>query len=130
MGELAAMAEKHWRTRMPKQYAAIPPGKRAAFFAELEAQAAEQIQALADALAGPDSPGETFLERAGRLGSADQDARSAVIREMILTEPTPESPGMAEELGGMEPLAPEDVAMEEFQQAVTAFWRARETLTS
>lgn len=132
MGELAAMAEKHWQTSRPREYAAIPAGKRAAFFLDLETQADEQIQAMADALAGPDRTGESYLDRAGRLTEADQTARAAVIRELILPEPTPDSPGMAEELGGTEtePADPGDAAMAEFEKAVAAFWTAKESLTS
>ena len=35
----------------------------------------EEIFEMADALAGPDIPGETFMEKVGRLTTADATAR-------------------------------------------------------
>lgn len=85
--ELAEMAEQHYRTNLPQAYAAIPARERATFFSDLAEQAQQQIVALADSLAGPDRAGETWAQKAGRLGEAEATARAQVIREMILPPP-------------------------------------------
>ena len=86
MGRFAELAERHWRTHLPAGYAEIPD--RAAFFAELETEAERQVFELEDALAGPDVPGESFLEKAGRLRMARHTAEAQVMRELLLPEPS------------------------------------------
>jgi hypothetical protein len=90
MGRFAELAERHWRTHLPAGYAEI--ADRAAFFAELEAEAERQVFELEDALAGPDVPGESFLEKAGRLRMARHTAEAsgagaAAARAVELTGP-------------------------------------------
>ena len=50
-----------------------------------------EILALADAIAGKDRPGESYLEKLGRLNQAQFDAESEILREMVLI-PEPEEP--------------------------------------
>jgi hypothetical protein len=126
MGALAAMAEEHWRTVMPQAYAALPPARRAAVFEEIEEQAQAQIEEMADALAGPDRPGETFMARAGRLTEAEATARSTVIRELVLTEPTAVRDGDAEALR----VAAEDPDETALTEAIREFWRLEATMRS
>lgn len=74
------------------------------------AETAQQIQQVADQLAGPDQPGETWAHKTGRLKAAELAARELVYQEM--GEPqSPESPG----LGGypIEPESPEDQALDQ-----------------
>jgi len=86
MGRFAELAERHWRTHLPAGYAEI--ADRSVFFAELEAEAERQVFELEDALAGPDVPGESFLEKAGRLRMARHTAEAQVVRELLLPEPS------------------------------------------
>lgn len=86
---LAAMAEQHYKTYLPRAYAAIPASKRAQVFEDLAEQANQQIAELEDDLAGPDQPGEAFQARLGRMTEARQAAEAQVLRELIL--PTPEA---------------------------------------
>jgi len=86
MGRYAELAERHWRTHLPAGFAEI--ADRPAFFAELEAEAERQVFELEDALAGPDVPGESFLEKAGRLRMARHTAEAQVVRELLLPEPS------------------------------------------
>ena len=58
-------------------------------------QVESEIQALADALAGPDRPGETYIEKVGRLNMARFNAESDILREMVLI-PDPDDPEIDE----------------------------------
>lgn len=89
---------------------------------DLTAEVHQQIQQVADQLAGPDRPGETWVGKTGRLKAAELAARELVYQEM--GEPqSPESPG----LGGypMEPVSPEDQALD---QAMRDFAEAQSEL--
>lgn len=54
-------------------------------FAEVE----QEIEELAETLAGADPGKETYLHKVGRLTEARQRAESQVLRERILLEPDP-----------------------------------------
>lgn len=77
-----ARAEKHWRQNLPRRYATLSDPET--FFAQLGQQVEEQIEALAEQLAGQDPPGETYLEKVGRLTEARATAESTVLRELVL----------------------------------------------
>ena len=62
---------------------------KAAFFMMLEDEAEVEIEALADALQGPDLPDEPFLDRVARFQGARRNAESQVMREIILVDPEP-----------------------------------------
>lgn len=47
---------------------------------------AEQIETMADELAGTAPPGETYWERVGRLNEATSRAREIVLREHLLAD--------------------------------------------
>lgn len=127
MDRLAAMAERHWRKRLPGAYSAIPVKKRAGFFELLAKQAYEQIVELEDRLAGKPPPDETFAQRLGRLTEARSAAEQQVIRELILPEPTPELVGLAQELNA-DPAPEQEPEMAELEAAIAAFWSAREEM--
>jgi hypothetical protein len=57
-------------------------------------EVATRIAELTDELAGDDPPGETFLEKAGRLNMARLRAEEMVLPEMVLLPP---EPGMEED---------------------------------
>lgn len=88
MGRLAEMAKRHYQEHLPTRYAAIPATARPAFFQQIEEEAEEQIDVLADSLAGEDPPGETFEDHRARLTVARQLAEHQVIRETVLPAPT------------------------------------------
>lgn len=117
MGQMAAMAQDHWKTWLPKAYAAIPEADRPAFFQGLEDDAAQQIADLADSLTEPPTPGETYPDTQARLAVGESLARQQIFREVLLIPPEPEA---------MEPdsTAPQieaslQQAMEDFQDAQT-----------
>lgn len=81
----AAQARAHWSRWRPSEVAAMTdPG---AFFADLGLQAAEQIEETASRSAGPDVPGETYLQKLGRLRMAQFTAQQQVLRDLLLPEP-------------------------------------------
>ncbi len=75
---------RHWQQTDPARFQAIPESEREAFFAQLGAQVESEIQTLADALTGPDRPGENYLEKVGRLNMARFNAESDILWEMVL----------------------------------------------
>ena len=101
MNRYGALAMRHWQQTDPARFQAIPDGERERFFTELGERAQSEIGALADAIAGPDQPGESYLEKVARLNSARLDAESEILREMVLIsepeepeEPMPDSWGV------------------------------------
>jgi hypothetical protein len=95
MNRYGSMAMRHWQRTDPARFQAIPESERVTFFTELGERAESEIQALADAVAGSDRPGETYLQKVGRLNQARFDAESEILREMILI-PDPNDPEIDE----------------------------------
>ncbi len=93
MNRYGAQAMRHWQQTDPARYNAIPDPE--AFFTALGAQVESEIQALAAAIAGPDRPGESYLEKVGRLNMARFNAESDILREMVLI-PDPDDPEIDE----------------------------------
>ena len=88
----ARMAERHWRRWRPSQVEELPDPS--SFFSELGEQAATQIEDLTFDLAGDDPPGETYMEKLGRLQMARVRAEGTVLPELVLLPP---EPGLDEE---------------------------------
>jgi hypothetical protein len=94
MNKYGRLAMSHWQKHDPDRYRAIPD--KQAFFTELGEQAELEIQQLEEALAGPDRPGEAYLEKVGRLNMARLAAEEQVLAELILIAGPAESPAAAE----------------------------------
>lgn len=82
MNKYAKLAMSHWKRTDPDRYATIADPQT--FFRELGQQAETQIQELAARLAGPDQPGEEYLQKVGRLNMARLQAEEAVLAELVL----------------------------------------------
>lgn len=129
MGRIAALAEQHYKKYLPQTYQGLTD--REEFFRNLETEAEQQIEDLTDRLAGPDLPGEDFLDRAARLKTARQSAEELVMRETVLLDPATveterdpqetDYPPSTDPLVPAEPQTPEDrqlaTALTEFQEA-------------
>ena len=87
MNQYAAMAERHWRRWLPSRVAAMDDPS--SFFSELGEEAAAQIEDLTSDLAGDDPPGETYMEKVGRLNMARLRAEEVVLPETVLLRPEP-----------------------------------------
>lgn len=86
MNPYGRRAQRHWQTNLPRQYAQIQNPER--FFTDLGSTMAQQIEDLADQIAGPDPQDETYLDKLGRLNRARGEAEMEVFRETL---PQPES---------------------------------------
>jgi hypothetical protein len=93
MNKYGAQAMRHWQQTDPGRYAQIPDPE--AFFTQLGKEAEQEIETLAAAIAGSDRPGESYLEKVGRLNEARFSAQSDVLRELVLI-PDPEDPEIDE----------------------------------
>jgi hypothetical protein len=82
MNQYAAMAERHWRRWLPTRVSAM--SDPSSFFSNLGDEVASRVEELTADLAGDDPPGETYLDKVGRLR-----AEEMVLPEMVL--PPPES---------------------------------------
>jgi hypothetical protein len=82
MNKYGAKAMRHWQQTDPERYQTI--ADKETFFTELGTVVEQEIQVRAAALAGPDRPGEAYLEKVGRLNMARFTAESEVLREMVL----------------------------------------------
>ena len=87
MNQYGEMARRLWARWLPGRFAAIENLER--LFADLGEEAEQRITALAWELTGDDSPGEGYLDKAGRLGEARHRAEQIVLDEMILLAPEP-----------------------------------------
>jgi hypothetical protein len=86
MNRYGAMAQGHWRQRLPGRYQQIPdPGE---YFSALGEQMSQAVADLAADLAGQDPPGETYLDKTGRLEAARRQAEEIVLSEVL---PDPEA---------------------------------------
>lgn len=84
MNRFGRFARDAWQTLAPAAYQQIEDPNR--HFSTLGDQAMEAWADLWRQLAGPDQPGEGFLEKVGRLENAKLRAEE-MIREELLTPP-------------------------------------------
>jgi len=84
VNQYATLARNHWRHHLPTRYAQLSEPET--YFSQLGEQVEEQIEALAEALAGQDLANETYLQKVGRLTEARATAESTVLRELVLLE--------------------------------------------
>lgn len=92
MNHYGAMAMRHWKTHLPERYAQIEDPET--FFSQMGERASDQIRELQVQLAGPDTRGEDYMAKVGRLTNARMRAEEIVLSEEVLAAP-PES-GMEE----------------------------------
>lgn len=88
--QYAQMAQNHWAQFLPNRYSQIPNPDE--FFTALGQEVEEQIQDLAEQIAGQDPPGEDYLSKVGRLNQARQTAREKVLAERVFLPAEPGSP--------------------------------------
>ena len=69
----------------PTRFASLPDPDQ--HFTMLGEQLAVEIEQLAQSLAGPDRPGETYLEKVGRLNMARLNAESDLTAEAMIRDP-------------------------------------------
>jgi len=77
------IAQEHWRTTQPDRYRALEDPQT--FFRQLGEEIETQVQELAQRLAGPDEPGEEYLQKVGRLNMARLQAEEAILAELVWT---------------------------------------------
>jgi hypothetical protein len=77
----AEIARQHWTRTDPARVQAIADPET--FFQQLGEQVESQVQALATQLAGPDQPGEEYLQKVGRLNMARLQAEEAVMSDLV-----------------------------------------------
>jgi hypothetical protein len=88
MNPYGAMMQRHWQQWLPEPYAAIrDPGT---FFTVLGDLVAQQVDELADDLAGDDLPGEGYLAKVARLSAARRQAEEIILPELVLLPPADE----------------------------------------
>lgn len=117
MNHYGQQALTHWKRWLPHRFSAISDPQE--FFTDLGRQAQQQIGELADQLAGPDQPGEQYLEKVGRLNMARLQAQELVLRELILLDPEPQTQQEPPDEDGMEAFMR---AQREINQAFRADW--------
>lgn len=69
----------------PARYQSLPDPER--HFTIMGEQLAVEIEQLAHTIAGPDRPGETYLQKVGRLNMARLNAESDLLAETIAKDP-------------------------------------------
>jgi hypothetical protein len=86
MNRYGRRAQRYWQANLPSHYAQIPD--QDTFFDRMGQTMANQIEDLAEQIAGPDQTGETYLDKLGRLNRAQTEAETQIMRETL---PPPES---------------------------------------
>lgn len=89
MNKYAKLAMSHWAATDPQRYQAIADPQT--FFRELGETAETQIQELTQSLAGPDQPGEEYLDKVGRLNMARLQAEEVVLTDLVWISPPQET---------------------------------------
>jgi hypothetical protein len=69
----------------PTRFASLPDPEQ--HFTMLGEQLGVEIEQLAQSIAGPDRPGETYLEKVGRLNMARLNAESDLTAEAMIRDP-------------------------------------------
>jgi len=95
MTHYEALAREHWTRYAPSRVAALEDP--AEFFQTLGAQVHQQVTALTASLTGPDLPGESYLQKAGRLQAARLQAEETVLSELVWISAPELSPAGARE---------------------------------
>jgi hypothetical protein len=75
----------HWARWLPLHYAAIPDPVR--FFNYLGEHVLDEVDALADEIAGDDPPGEGYWAKVQRLTMARHTAEELILGDLIYPEP-------------------------------------------
>ena len=90
MNQYGRTAQEHWSRFLPGRVADLAAPTR--FFEQLGEEVATQVVELATTLAGEDPPGESYLQKVGRLSNARQRAEEITLRQLVLLPPEPGSP--------------------------------------
>lgn len=85
MNRYGQLSMQHWSRWLPQRMAGI--ADPVSFFSTLGLDVAQQIDLLSDRLAAPDRPGETHLQKIGRLREARMTAESDILRQEVLLAP-------------------------------------------
>lgn len=93
MNKYGRHAMEAWKMIVPVEYERLENPME--FFTQLGEEAAIQVERLEREIAGPDTPGESYLQKVGRLNAARSQAEE-IVREETLT-PHPESSEEPEE---------------------------------
>ncbi len=83
--EYASRARSYYRDFLPGRYQQIPNPEH--FFNDLGQRIEDQVQTAERQLAGPDSPGEGFLQKVGRLNMARLRAAELVMAQEVYSIP-------------------------------------------
>ncbi len=94
MNRYGRQAMQHWTQVDPERVAALANPE--VFFTQLGEEVMQQIDSRARALEGHDLPGESYLEKVGRLNMARFTAEGEVLRELVLI-PSPDQAGEGEQ---------------------------------
>ena len=87
MNRYGAMARDHWRTWLPTRYAQISDPET--YFQNLGQRVADQVAELSTTMSEDDPPGETYMDKVGRLTATRQRAEEIVLAEEVLLAPEP-----------------------------------------
>ena len=85
MNRYGDAAMRHWRRWLPRRFETIANPQE--FFSNLGERVAEEVELLADHLAGPDRPGEGYLGKVGRLETAKARAEERILAELVFLPP-------------------------------------------
>jgi TorA maturation chaperone TorD len=78
----------YWTTVRSEQLSQMDPSDADRFFEELAQQITDRTMDLATSLEGSDEPGESYLEKVGRVNRASSAARERAWSELVY-EPFP-----------------------------------------
>lgn len=85
MNTYGKFAQNAWKTLAPSQYESIVDPET--WFTNLGQEAENSVDSLQVQIAGHDTPGETYLEKVGRLTGAKMQAEEIVRAEMLTPQP-------------------------------------------
>lgn len=83
MSGYVQIARTWWQEQRPAELAAMDDPT--AFFGDLKEQIEARVTELSSSLEGPDTPGEEYLEKVGRLNSARARAQEVALDELVFS---------------------------------------------
>lgn len=85
-----AVVRQYWTRYRPAATSQLPNPE--AFFERLGTQIEAEVSDLTARMQGPDWPGETYLDKVGRLNSARSRAEEQVLADLLYSQPPELSP--------------------------------------
>lgn len=85
MNKYGRIAKDHWQEVAPERVAQLTDPE--SYFLTLGSEVETQVNEIAASIAGQDVPGESYLDKVGRLNMAQKQAEEIVLKDLVWISP-------------------------------------------